>query len=96
MELSIFARFHAKEDCEAAVATVLREVVGPTREEQGCLGIQAFSSIRNPRLFYIYSRWRNEAAFDNHAGLPHTVRFVSQMETLIDHPLEVTRARPLG
>lgn len=42
------------------------------------------------------TRWTNEAAFDNHAGLPHTVRFASQMETLIDHPLEVTRARPLG
>jgi quinol monooxygenase YgiN len=31
-----------------------------------------FRSIRDPRLFYIHSRWVDEAAFDTHAGLPHT------------------------
>lgn len=96
MELFIFARFHAKQGCEAAVVTVLRETVRLTREEQGCLGIQAFGSIKDPRLFYIHSRWMDEAAFDNHVELPHTLRFVSEVEPLIDHPLEVTRARPLG
>ena len=31
-------------------------------------------STREPRLYYIHSRWRDEAAFDTHAGLAHTVR----------------------
>jgi quinol monooxygenase YgiN len=66
------------------------------RHEPGCLAIQAYRSIRDPRLFYIYSCWTDEAAFELHAELPRTVRFVERMETLIDHPFEATRARPLA
>ena len=40
MELYIFARFHAREGCEAEVAAALREVAAPSREEPGCLGLR--------------------------------------------------------
>jgi quinol monooxygenase YgiN len=96
MEVFIFACFHARPGYEGAVEETLRDVVGPSREEAGCLGIQAFRSTRDPRLFYIHSRWIDEAAFDHHAELPHTVRFVERVQALIDHPLEVTRARLIG
>jgi quinol monooxygenase YgiN len=96
MELFIFARFHARPGHEVAVADTLREVLAPTRDEPGCLGIHAFRSVRAPRLFYIHSRWRDEAAFDEHGSLPHTVRFVARMEPLIDHPFDVTRAERIG
>ena len=96
MELFIFARFHAAEGQAASVAAALCEVVAPSREEPGCLAIQAYGSVRDPLLFYIHSRWNDEAAFELHAELPHTVRFIARVRTLIDHPLEVTRARPLG
>ncbi|HVC59116.1 MAG TPA: putative quinol monooxygenase [Acetobacteraceae bacterium] len=96
MELFIFARFHARDGQDGAVAAALREVVGPTREEPGCLAIGAYRSTRDARLFCIHSRWTDEAAFEAHAGLAHTVRFLERVRPLIDHPLEVTRARPIG
>ena len=96
MELFIFARFHARPGEESAVEETLRAVVKPSREEAGCLGIQAFRSTRDPRLFYIHSRWVDEAAFDHHAGRPHTVLFAERVQPLIDHPLEVTRAKLIG
>jgi quinol monooxygenase YgiN len=96
MELFIFARFHARPSNEGAVAVVLRDVLGPSSKEPGCLNIHAFQSTRDPRLFYIHSRWKDEAAFENHAGLPHTVRFLERVEPLIDHPLDVTRAERIG
>ena len=68
----------------------------PRERERRRLSIHAFRSTRDPQLFYIHSRWKDEAAFENHAGLPHTVRFVGRVETLIDHPLEVTRAERIG
>jgi quinol monooxygenase YgiN len=96
VELFIFGRFHARAGDERAVEEALRDVVAPSRAEAGCLSIQAFRSARDPRLFYIHSRWVDEAAFDHHAGLPHTVRFIERVQALIDHPLDVTRARLLG
>jgi len=95
MELFIFARFHARDRQQVAVAAALRDVVAPTRLEPGCRSIEAFGSTRDPRLFYIHSRWADEAAFDAHAERPHTVQFLARVQPLIDHPLEVTRARPL-
>jgi len=95
MELFIFARFHAREGLEDAVAAAIREVGGPTRDEPGCRAFAAYRATRDSRLFYIHSRWADEAAFERHAALPHTVRFLGHVQTLIDHPLEVTRALPL-
>ncbi len=96
MELFIFARFHAVAGNESAVAEALDAVVRPSREEAGCLSIHAFRSIRDPGLFYIHSRWKSEDAFDYHASLPHTVRFIERVTPLIDHPLQVTRAEMIG
>jgi quinol monooxygenase YgiN len=95
MELFIFARFHAREGQEAAVAEALREVSGPTQAEPGCLFQNAYRSHRNSRLFFVHSRWTGEAAFERHAALPHTVRFIEKVQALIDHPLDVTRAHAL-
>jgi quinol monooxygenase YgiN len=95
MDLFIFARFHARPGNEGAVAAALREVIAPTREEPGCVAIHAFRGTRDPRLFYIHSRWADETAFDRHAGLPHTVRFLERVQPLIDHPLDVNRAEQI-
>jgi len=96
MELFIFARFYARPGDDGAVAEGLLEVLGPSREEPGCLSIHAFRSTRDPRLFYIHSSWKDEAAFEHHASLPHTLRFVERVEPLIDHLFDVTRARRIG
>jgi quinol monooxygenase YgiN len=97
LELFIFGRVHARPGDENAVEEALCDVVGPSREEAGCLSIQAFRSARDLRLFYIiHSHWVDEAAFDHHAGLPQTVRFIERVQALIDHPLDVTRARLVG
>ncbi len=96
MEVFIFARFHARAGNEAAVADALLEVAAASREEPGCVSLQDFQSLRDPQLFYVHSRWKDEAAFENHAQLPHTVRFIERVEPLIDHPLDVARTKRIG
>lgn len=94
--LFIFARFHALDGQEAAVASAIQDTVTASREEPGCVAIHGFRSTRDPRLFYIHSRWVDEAAFDLHATLPHTVLFLERVQPLIDHALDITRARPIA
>jgi len=96
MELAIFARFHARPGSEGGVAEAILDTLAPTRGEEGCLSIHAFRSTRDPLLFYIHSRWTDEAAFELHAGLPHTVRCLARVQPLIDHPLDVTRSLQIG
>jgi quinol monooxygenase YgiN len=96
MELFVFARFHARAGVERDVADALLEVLAPTRAEPDCLAIHAFRSSRDARLYYIHSRWTNDAAFERHAGLPHTMRFIARVEPLIDHALDVARTELIG
>ena len=95
MEITIFARFHALEGNEQAVASDLRNTITRVRKEPGCLAIEVYRSVRDPRLFWLHSRWVDEAAFDKHAELPETNQFIERMQRLIDHPFDVTRTRLL-
>jgi quinol monooxygenase YgiN len=89
-------RLHSREGEERAVEEALREVARPSREEDGCLSFHTFRSMPDRRLFFIYSRWVDEAAFQKHAGLPHTVRFLERVDTLLDQPRDVTRTELIG
>jgi quinol monooxygenase YgiN len=95
MQLVIFARFRARDGEEDAVANELREVVPRVRGEPGCISIETFRAVSDTRLFFLHSRWIDEAAFDRHAQLPVTNRFVERVQRLIDHPFDVTRTRVL-
>jgi quinol monooxygenase YgiN len=54
-----------------------------------------YRSLRDPKLFFLNSRWRDEAAFEVHVGLPATRAFVERAQRLIDHSFDVTRTRLL-
>jgi quinol monooxygenase YgiN len=90
-EIFIFGRFHAREGKEKEVELVILDVAKPTQQEPGCLAYGAFRSVRDPRLFFIYRRWTDQASFDRHAELPHTLRFLERVQPLIDHELDVNR-----
>jgi quinol monooxygenase YgiN len=92
----VFVRLHAREGQESAVEEALRGVTGPSREEAGCLSFHIFRSMRDRRLFYIHSRWVDEAAFQAHAELPHTLRFLKRVDALLDQPRDVTRTEMIG
>jgi quinol monooxygenase YgiN len=65
----------------------------PSRAEPGCLRIDVFESLREPVVFAIYSEWVDEASFELHARLPHTVQFLVAAETLLTHPVQGLRLR---
>jgi len=96
VEQYVFVRLHAREGEEGAVEEALREVTGPSREEAGCLSFHTFRSMRDRRLFYIHSRWVDATAFQEHAGLPHTVQFLERVDALLDQPRDVTRTEMMG
>jgi quinol monooxygenase YgiN len=95
MEVFVFARLHAGPGNEAKLWQAMFDVQGPTRQEPDCLSYGGFRSIRDPGEFYIHSRWRDQEAFDRHAALPHTVRFLASIEPLLDHAFKATLAEQL-
>jgi quinol monooxygenase YgiN len=92
----IFGRFRARLGAERELEEAIRAVIEPSRREPGCLDLHWFRSTRDPLLFFVHSRWKHEAAFDRHAELPHTLRFIERAQQLIDHPLDIARTRLLA
>lgn len=96
MEMYIFGRFHVREGAEGEAEKALQEVVKSSREEEGCVEIHAYRAIRDGRLFYIHSTWKNVAAFELHALLPHTVRFLERITDLGDQERDVKRVERIA
>ena len=96
MEMALFARFHARPGHEDAVSIAILDVLPPSRAEPGCISIHAFRSRRDARVFYIHSRWKDEAAFEIHAELPHTVRFIERVTPLCAPAPDITRTEQIG
>ncbi len=95
MELQVFARFRASPGQEDRMAGVLREQTQAVRREPGCLFIQAARSKRDGGQFFLFSRWVDEPAFQVHADLPSTDRFIATMESLSSQPVDVHRSWPV-
>jgi quinol monooxygenase YgiN len=96
MPLYIFARLESGPGKELQLRDELRCVLEPTRAEPGCVRIHVFESIRGPATWFIHSEWIDEPAFDAHAKMPHTERFIAAVEELITHPLHALRTKQIG
>jgi len=96
MEQYVFVRLYARLSEEQAVEDALREVMRPSREEKGCLSFHWFRSMRDARLFFIHSRWVDEAAFQKQADFEHTERFLKKVDPLLEQPREVTRTQRIA
>ena len=94
--MHFFARFEPLPGKGLEFREELLRVVEASRSEKGCVAIHAFESLREPSVFAIHSEWVDEAAFELHARLPHTVRFVEAAQKLLPHPIEGLRSRHLG
>lgn len=96
MSIHFVVRFEPQPGKAAAFREELLRVVGPSRAETGCVAMHVFESLREPFLFAIHSEWTDEAAFELHAQLPHTVQFLAAAKDLLTHPVQGLRSREIA
>ena len=96
MSFHFIVRFEPLRGKATAFREELLKVNEPSRAEKGCLRIDMFETVREPIVFAIYSEWVDEEAFELHAALPHTLRFLAEAEALLSHPVQGLRLRQIG
>ena len=96
MSFHFIVRFEPRPGKEDLFRQELFRVNEPSRAENGCLSIHIFESLREPIEFAIHSEWVDEAAFELHTTLPHTVRFLAAAESMLTHPVQGLRLRHIG
>jgi quinol monooxygenase YgiN len=78
MAYVVSARWRAKEGKEERLLEVIREMTPPSRAEPGNLFYQAQRSLEDPRLFYLYEQYVDEAGYHAHQDTEHFTRLVKQ------------------
>ena len=96
MSVHVFLQFVPLAGNGAEFREELLRVNQPSRAEPGCLGIYVFESLREPVTFAIHSEWVDESAFELHAELPHTLRFLAIAERLMGRPVQGLRTVQIG
>jgi quinol monooxygenase YgiN len=96
LSVHFLVRFEPQPGKHSDFREELLRVAATSRAEIGCVAIHVFESLREPFVFAIHSEWVDEAAFELHATLPHTVRFLAAAEKLLTHPVEGLRSREIG
>lgn len=96
MSVHFLVQFEPRPGKELEFREELLRVIEPSRVEPGCLAIRGFASLWEPFVFAIHSEWVDEAAFDRHARLPHTIRFLATAERLLTHPVQGLRSREIS
>jgi len=68
----------AKVGHEAEVAAVFQKLTEESRKEAGCLMYQVHRHKTDPRRFFIYEQYKDDAALEAHRSAPHFLRYVKK------------------
>jgi quinol monooxygenase YgiN len=68
--------FVVKPGHENEAAELFRKLTVDTRTEPGCLMYLAHRSTTDPRRFFLYEQYVDQAALDAHRGAPHFERYL--------------------
>jgi (4S)-4-hydroxy-5-phosphonooxypentane-2,3-dione isomerase len=65
----------AKVGREAEVAEVLAKLTEEARKEPGCSMFQVHRHRTEPRRFFIYEQYKDDAALEAHRNTPHFLQY---------------------
>jgi len=68
MAYVVTAKWRAMEGEEDAIREIIAIMTPLSRAEEGCLMYVAHQSVEDPRDFFLYEQYLDEAAFKAHAG----------------------------
>lgn len=76
MAYVVSALWTARDGEEERIARIVAEMTPPSRAEPGNLFYQGHRSPEDPRLFYLYEQYVDEAGYQAHQGSEHFQRLV--------------------
>jgi len=78
MAYVVCAKWRAKEGKADRLLEVIEEMTPPSRAEPGNVYYQAQRSAENPRLFFLYEQYADEAGYEAHMASEHFTRLVKE------------------
>jgi quinol monooxygenase YgiN len=86
----------AKAGREAEVIALFAKLTEESRKEPGCVTYQVHRHKTDPRRFFIYEQYKDEAAMEAHRASPHFLQIVKKDLPKVADRVEGHLYEPLG
>ncbi len=86
----------AKVGHEAEVSALFEKLTEQSRKEPGCAMYQVHRHKTEPRRFFIYEQYKDDAALEAHRNAPHFLQFARKDLPKIADRVEGHLFEPLG
>jgi (4S)-4-hydroxy-5-phosphonooxypentane-2,3-dione isomerase len=86
----------AKQGRDAEVSALLSKLTEESRKEPGCVMYQVHRHRTDPRRFFIYEQYKDDAALEAHRSAPHFLQFAKKDLPKIADRVEGNLFEPLG
>jgi len=74
----VIAEITARADKVTEVETILKKIIAPTRQENGCLSYQLFRNNHHGTEFLFIEEWTDEQSIEAHFNTPHIQEALNQ------------------
>jgi len=86
----------AKAGQEAEVTSIFSKLTEASRLEPGCVTYQVHRHKTEPRRFFIYEQYKDDAALEAHRATPHFLQYARKELPRIADRVEGVVYEPLG
>ena len=84
MPVILYAEFTAKPGSESQVETLISGLAEKVRAEPGNTEFTVYRERDNPRKFFVFEQYLDEASFETHISAEYGVVFNQQLSSLIE------------
>jgi quinol monooxygenase YgiN len=88
-EVLLTARFKAKAGKEDEVESILKSLIEPTRNEEGCVFYHLHRVKDDKGHFLFYECFANQEAFEIHAAKPYIRAFLDKVDEYCSEPADI-------
>ena len=81
---------------EAEVTSIFSKLTEASRQEPGCVTYQVHRHKTEPRRFFIYEQYKDDAALEAHRAAPHFLQYARKELPRIADRVEGVVYEPLG
>lgn len=82
-KITVVAKIVAKIDAIETVKAELLKMVGPTRQEPGCIEYRLHQDNENPAVFLFYENWESLICLEQHMNTTHFNNYVAAVADLL-------------
>lgn len=83
-QLTVIAKFKAKDGCAEKVKVELLKLIGPTRKEKGCINYDLHEDNSDAGVFIFHENWESNELLDKHLSSEHIKNFLSALPDIIE------------